>query len=126
MLFHNGKKIGLRYRVVMENHLKRKLKRAELVHHKNGIACDDRLENLQLMSRSEHAILHGTGREMPEKTKLALLHANLGRVFSEESKKKMSNSSTGKRHTEESRKKMSESHIKLNLLNAGSHGDGRK
>jgi len=45
--------------VVMENMLGRKIKKGEITHHKNGIASDDRPENLQLIkSRSEHSRLH--------------------------------------------------------------------
>ncbi|RTL03803.1 HNH endonuclease [Candidatus Dependentiae bacterium] len=38
--------------------LKRKLKKNEVVHHINKIRTDNRLENLQVMTRSEHAALH--------------------------------------------------------------------
>lgn len=30
----------------------------DIVHHKNNIPWDNRLENLEAMSRSEHSILH--------------------------------------------------------------------
>jgi len=42
----------------MEQHLGRKLGRYEIVHHINGDPQDNRLENLQVMSLSEHSSYH--------------------------------------------------------------------
>ena len=47
-----------RYRLIMEKHLGRFLLKSELVHHKNGNCTDDRLENLEVTSRSDHARRH--------------------------------------------------------------------
>lgn len=47
-----------RYRLVAEEMLGRRLRRGEVVHHLNGIKDDDRRENLQVMSTSDHAKLH--------------------------------------------------------------------
>lgn len=46
------------HRTVMENYLGRKLGRYEVIHHINGNKQDNRIENLQIMTNSEHAKLH--------------------------------------------------------------------
>jgi len=46
------------HRYVMEQYLERKLLFAEIVHHKNLIKNDNRIENLIIMTRKEHTTLH--------------------------------------------------------------------
>jgi hypothetical protein len=48
----------LEHRVVVENHIGRKLLRQEVVHHINGIKKDNRLENLLIMNIKDHTRLH--------------------------------------------------------------------
>ena len=44
--------------ILIEQSIGRKLKKGEEVHHINGVKTDNRLENLQLVTKSEHAKLH--------------------------------------------------------------------
>lgn len=52
-----GDKNRLVHRVVMESILGRRLKKTEVVHHKNHDRLDNRPENLEVMDRSKHAQL---------------------------------------------------------------------
>lgn len=60
------------HRFIMEQHLKRKLKRNEVVHHINGDKLDNRIENLQIMTLPEHSRFHQKIRPIKEETKLKL------------------------------------------------------
>ena len=52
------------HRIVMENFLNRLLTNDEIIHHKNENKYDNRLENLELLSRIDHTIHHRkTGRK---------------------------------------------------------------
>jgi transposase-like protein len=61
--YYEGKKyIGERYvyehRLIFEEYLGRLLEFDEVIHHLNGNKLDNRIENLFLMSRSEHSSEH--------------------------------------------------------------------
>jgi hypothetical protein len=69
----SGKSTKDEHRIIMEQHLGRKLCKDEVIHHINGNGKDNRIENLQLMTRSGHTKLHfPNGRPPTEETKRLL------------------------------------------------------
>lgn len=48
--------------LVMERSIGRRLTLDEVVHHRNEVKTDNRIENLQLMTNGEHTALHSTGK----------------------------------------------------------------
>src|SRR3990167_7511236 len=61
----NGKTF-LQHRIIMENHLGRKLQTNEYIHHINGNKLDNRIENLAIIPNGtkNHAKLHSDNRRL--------------------------------------------------------------
>ena len=55
---NNGEKSNLEHRLIIEHKLKRKLKNKEVVHHKDYIGINNKIDNLIVLSKQEHDILH--------------------------------------------------------------------
>lgn len=58
----NSRKSGyvLEHRIIVENNINRYLEKHEIIHHKNKIVNDNRIENLENTSHSKHFTHHNT------------------------------------------------------------------
>jgi hypothetical protein len=72
------------HRAIMENKLERLLNKDEIVHHINTNKKDNRIENLEVMTRSEHSKLHG---EQSKTFIYDIKCPNCGKVFSIDKRK---------------------------------------
>jgi len=54
--------------VIIEEHVGHEVPKGYIVHHINGIKTDNAIENLELMSRSEHSRIHALSKNGTEKS----------------------------------------------------------
>jgi hypothetical protein len=55
----------LYHRIAVENHLGRLLLSTEVVHHKDKNRFNNNIENLELLTKDEHNLLHGKEKQKP-------------------------------------------------------------
>lgn len=70
----------LEHRLIVEQFLGRKLRRNEIIHHINGVKTDNRIENLRLMTQSEHLKLHQEEEKVKDETKYRTHKSHAARV----------------------------------------------
>jgi len=106
---------GVRKKVsrwVMESHIGRELDSDEIVHHIDEDPTNNNIENLVLMTISEHRRHHMTGDRNPffgEK------HTEEFKKWLSESRKGAKNHRYGKKHSEETKQKMREARLKRTI-----------
>lgn len=61
LLVETAKPHKFEHRIVMEKYLGRELKSCEVVHHIDHDRLNNEIDNLEVMSRSEHSSLHAKG-----------------------------------------------------------------
>ena len=70
----------LEHRVLVEQFIGRSLTRHEVIHHVNGDKTDNRLENLRIMSHSEHLKLHQQEQQAADPTGYRAMKQNASLV----------------------------------------------
>ena len=84
----------LEHRIVVENSIGRLLTNNENVHHIDGNRYNNSIENLKVMTRSEHTRLHNRDRFPNGITILTCICKNCGKIFERELRQSTKNKGT--------------------------------
>lgn len=95
------------HRLIYEDYHKVTLLPNGFVHHIDGNKLNNSIDNLTLMSASEHSSQHQKGKNNSMYGMKGELAPNYQREFSEEHRKKLSIAHTGKKLSEDHKKKLS-------------------
>lgn len=101
-----------KHRLVMEEHIGRYLEQDEIVHHINHDRLDNKIENLMILTPSEHSKYHGSLNVISEegKRRISELHKGqkywLGKTHKAETVHKISLAATGRKMKESSKEKL--------------------
>lgn len=121
------------HKIWNKNHPNDKVKKGEVIHHKDGNHNNDTPENQEKMTKPKHTALHRIGKKHTDETKIIIGKKSKERRASKETKSKMSKvkignqnalgykhtnkakliigkASKGREVTEETKRKMSISH----------------
>jgi len=120
---------GLQHIYVWQNHFQATVDTTEdLIHHVNDDKSDNRIENLQLMTRGEHTILHRTGCNHSAEAKVKMSRAKTGKITGENNpmfgkhRFGSDNPFYGKHHSDETKQKLIGNKYGLgNKSNLGKH-----
>lgn len=86
-----------------------------VIHHIDHNKLNDRLDNLMMMTKSEHSIHHLTGRKASKETKEKMSKIHKGQIISEEQKLAISRANSGRKWNDEQRKHLSEARKGMKL-----------
>lgn len=80
-----------------------------IIHHKDGNKLNNSIENLECLTRAEHASLHYKGVPKSDEMKRKSSETKMGHTVSEETREKIRKKLKGRPLSEETKRKMSAS-----------------